>query len=169
MSSPKAMARTADRRRSTGGLHQALAPLLPADESVLTIPATRHQEQARLEAEVFLGLRAVGGLSAHPLGIVRLRAGARRAHRPGGRRALGRHVLGGPPPPPPQRRNRRRSPRPHHRYPRPPPPRGDGGIRLHRPDMPTRITLTGFPAHWWGRITGRMHRDYDNLLQTHPG
>ncbi|MBV1957268.1 hypothetical protein ACFT43_23180 [Streptomyces albidoflavus] len=35
--------------------------------------------------------------------------------------------------------------------------------------MPTRITLTGFPARWWNRITDRMHRDYDGyLLQSYP-
>lgn len=73
MSSPKALARTADRHRSTGELHQALDLLLPDDGSVLTIPPARYEEQARLEAEVFLGLGGVGGLTAHPLGIVRLR------------------------------------------------------------------------------------------------
>ncbi|MFJ7423994.1 recombinase family protein [Streptomyces uncialis] len=36
--------------------------------------------------------------------------------------------------------------------------RDHGGIHLHRPDMLTMITLTGFPAHWWDRITDRMHR-----------
>ncbi|MGW5679487.1 hypothetical protein ACWEV4_31165 [Streptomyces sp. NPDC003860] len=44
MSSPKALARTADRRRSTGEAHQALVPLLPDDGTMLTIPAARHQE-----------------------------------------------------------------------------------------------------------------------------
>lgn len=55
MRTPKALDRTADRRRSTGELHQALAPLLPDDDSVLLIPAARREEQARLEAEIFLG------------------------------------------------------------------------------------------------------------------
>lgn len=73
MNVPEALARTADRRSSTGETHQALHPLLPADGGVLVIPPTRHEEQARLEAEIFPGLGAIGGLSAHPLGIVRLR------------------------------------------------------------------------------------------------
>ncbi|MEU3602209.1 hypothetical protein ABZ714_26350 [Streptomyces sp. NPDC006798] len=31
--------------------------------------------------------------------------------------------------------------------------RDHGGIHLHRPGRPTRITLTGFPAHWWDHVT----------------
>lgn len=169
MRSSKALDRTADRRRSTGELHQALAPLLPGDDSVLLIPAARHEEQARLEGEVFLGLRAVGGLSAHPLGIVQVR--------PEGDRLTLRvtdapYVVmcwadlllprsSGEP---------SGDPRdfitgvPGLRY-----HRDRGGIHLHRPGMPTRITLTGFPARWWDRITDRMHRDYGHLLQPHPG
>lgn len=169
MSSPKTLGRTADRRGSPGELHQALAPLLPGDDRVLLIPAARHEEQARLEAEVFLGLRAVGGLSAHPLGIVRLR--------PEGDRLtirvtdapyvvmcwadqLLRRSTGEP----------SGSPRdlitgvPGLRY-----HRDRGGVHLHRPGVPARITLTGFPARWWDRITDRMHRNCDGrLLQPHP-
>ncbi|MFJ9265230.1 hypothetical protein ACIRP4_33775 [Streptomyces bacillaris] len=170
MSSLKALDRTADRRRSTGELHQTLAPLLPGDDSVLLIPAARHEEQARLEAEVFLGLRAVGGLSAHPLGIVRLRPESDRLTI---RVTDAPYVvmcwadqllprLSGEP---------SGSPRdlitgvPGLRY-----RRDRGGVHLYRPGMPARITLTGFPARWWDRITDRMHRDYDGrLLQPHPG
>ncbi|NEA20662.1 hypothetical protein [Streptomyces halstedii] len=170
MSSPKALDRTADRRRGTGELHQALAPLLPDDDSVLLIPAARHKEQARLEAEIFLGLRAVGGLSAHPLGIVRLRPEEDRLtirvtdtpyvvmcwadlllpRSTGEPSGDPRDLISGVP---------------GLRY-----HRDHGGIHLHRPGMPTQITLTGFPARWWDRITDRMHRDYDgHLLQPHPG
>uniref|UniRef100_UPI002F91064D hypothetical protein n=1 Tax=Streptomyces sp. NBC_01553 TaxID=2975877 RepID=UPI002F91064D len=169
MSSPKALARTADRRRSTGELHQALDLLLPDDGSVLTIPPARYEEQARLEAEVFLGLGGVGGLTAHPLGIVRLRP------EPDGLtvrvadapyvvmcwadlllpRLSGEHD-GDP--------RDRITGVPGLRY-----RRDHGGIHLYRPDMPTRITLIGFPARWWDRITDRMHHDYDNFLQPQPG
>ncbi|WP_405983809.1 hypothetical protein [Streptomyces sp. NBC_00872] len=168
MSVPEALARTADRRRSTGETHQALHAMLPADGGVLTIPPARHVEQARLEAEVFLRLGAIGGLSAHPLGIVRLRPEPDR---------LTIQVINAPyivmcwadlllprfhdePDSDPRdcvsgipglrfRRDRRT-------------------IRLYRPDTPTSITLTGFNPRWWDRITDRRHT-YDNLLQPQPG
>ncbi|WP_444971591.1 hypothetical protein [Streptomyces sp. SAI-25] len=169
MSSPKALDRTADRRRSTGELHQALAPLLPDGDGVLEIPAARHEEQARLEAEVFLALGGVGGLSAHPLGIVRLRPESDRLTvrvtaapyvvmcwaelllpRPNGETSGSpRDLITGVP------RIRYR--------------RDHGGIHLHRPGMPARISLTGFPARWWDRITGRMLSDYGRLFQSDPG
>lgn len=170
MSSLKALGRTADRRRSTGELHQALAPLLPGDDSVLLIPAARHEEQARLEAEVFLGLRAVGGLSAHPLGIVRLRPEGDRltirvTDAPYVVMCWADQLL------PRSTGEPSGNPRdlitgvPGLRY-----HRDRSGVHLHRPGMPARITLTGFPARWWDRITDRMHRDCDGrLLQPHPG
>ncbi|MGW5925918.1 hypothetical protein ACWF2L_06670 [Streptomyces anulatus] len=39
----------------------------------LSGPVARHAEQARLEAAVFQRVCALGGLSSHPLGIVRVR------------------------------------------------------------------------------------------------
>lgn len=42
------------------------------------IPAARHTEQARLEAAVLQRVCAMGGLSEHPLGIVRVRPQADR-------------------------------------------------------------------------------------------
>ncbi|MFF6931249.1 hypothetical protein [Streptomyces californicus] len=36
--------------------------------------------------------------------------------------------------------------------------------------MPAWITLTGFPARWWERVTDRVHGDcHYRLLQPHPG
>jgi hypothetical protein len=73
MHPPAALFLTADRRRSTGQSHQALCALLLGSGRPLSIPAARHVEQARLEAAVFQRVCAMGGLSEHPLGIVRVR------------------------------------------------------------------------------------------------
>lgn len=59
----------------------AAAPASPTEPSThrpdtdqpLTIPATRHPEQAQLEAAVFLACCKIGSLSEHPLGIVQVR------------------------------------------------------------------------------------------------
>ncbi|MFI2031861.1 hypothetical protein [Streptomyces buecherae] len=168
MSSPKALARTADRRRSTGELHQALHALLPAGDDVLTIPAALHAEQARLESDVFLGLGAIGGLTAYPLGIVWVRPESDRLTI---RVTNTPYVvlcwadlllprLGEPSSHPLDPV----SGLPGLRY------RREGrNVHLYRPDMPARIILTGFNMRWWDRITARMERDYDNLLQSQPG
>jgi hypothetical protein len=73
MNAPAALLLTADRRRSTGESHQALCTLLTRPGRPLSIPAACHTEQARLEAAVFQRVCAMGGLSEHPLGIVRVR------------------------------------------------------------------------------------------------
>ncbi|MFF8975087.1 hypothetical protein [Streptomyces sp. NPDC014995] len=73
MHPPAALFLTTDRRRNTGASHQALCAVLPRSGRPLSIPAARHVEQARLEAAVFQRVRALGGLSEHPLGIVRVR------------------------------------------------------------------------------------------------
>ncbi|GGP77582.1 hypothetical protein GCM10010231_55680 [Streptomyces sindenensis] len=52
--------RTADRRESTGGYHQALVPLLTGSGQGLSIPAARDAQQARLEAEILRPACAMG-------------------------------------------------------------------------------------------------------------
>ncbi|MEU8543092.1 hypothetical protein AB0C52_24430 [Streptomyces sp. NPDC048717] len=169
MSFPDALARTADRRRSTGESHQALHPLLPEDGSALAIPPARHAEQARLEAELFLRLRPIGGLCAHPLGIIRLRPKPDRLtirvintpyivmcwaelllpRLTGEQDADPRDLVVGVP-----GLRYRGHPR---------------GIHLYRPATPARITLTGFSTRWWDRIISRMRRQYDGLVPPRPG
>ncbi|MEU7160361.1 hypothetical protein [Streptomyces chrestomyceticus] len=166
MNCPTALAATEDRRRSTGESHQALHALLGDHDQPLTIPAARHAEQARLETSVFLNVCKLGGLSQHPLGIVRLRPEEDR---------LTLQLLDEPyiirywvdsllP------RTADDSGDPRDRI------CGVAGLRyrregstlvLYRPGTPARIALTGFNPRWWERIADRLKQDYP-LLQKQP-
>ncbi|MFI0742670.1 hypothetical protein ACH4PU_32005 [Streptomyces sp. NPDC021100] len=155
-----ALAATEDRRRSTGESHQALHPLLGGRTEPLTIPAARHREQARLEAAVFLGVCKIGGRSAHPLGIVRLRPEEeqltlRLLSEPYVIRHWAEALL------PRAVEEDLSDPRdgvsgvPGLRW-----CREGGGIRLYRPGLPTRVVLTGFHPHWWERAVASMKNCY---------
>ncbi|MER7773284.1 hypothetical protein [Kitasatospora sp. NPDC096140] len=64
------------RRRCTGETHQALQALQAlrqAGKDGSAIPVARHPDQAALEAAVFLAACKMGGLSPHPLGILKVR------------------------------------------------------------------------------------------------
>ncbi|MET8816067.1 hypothetical protein ABZW47_29190 [Streptomyces sp. NPDC004549] len=165
MTPSAALTLTADRRRSTGETHQALYPLLPRSGRPLSIPAARHAEQARLEAAIFQRVCALGGLSEHPLGIVRVspqedlltlqlvdepfvishwidfvypRVGGDAGDDPRDR------VSGVP--------GLRSS-------------REAGGIRLYWPGMAGAVLLRGFNPRWWDRIADRREGVYGSLLR----
>ncbi|KNE78680.1 hypothetical protein AB0B04_18525 [Streptomyces xinghaiensis] len=157
MTLPTPLFLTADRRRSTGESHQALCALLPSSGGALSIPVACHAEQARLEAAVFQRVCALGGLSEHPLGIVRVRPWEDRlilqlVDEP----SLISHWVdflyprvgeeaGGDP-------RDRVSGVPGLRS-----AREAGGIRLYRPGMAAAIVLSGFNPRWWERIAvGRV-------------
>ncbi len=165
MNAPAALLLTADRRRSTGESHQALCTLLTGAGRPLSIPAARHTEQARLEAAIFQRVCAMGGLSEHPLGIVRVRPQADR---------LTLHLVDEP------------SVISHwidFLYPKVSGHAGDdprdrvagvpglrsareaGGIRLYRPGMAAAILLSGFNPRWWERIADRREDLYGPLLR----
>ncbi|MFD0381428.1 hypothetical protein ACFQ2B_00350 [Streptomyces stramineus] len=162
-----ALAATEDRRRSTGESHQALHPLLNGRTEPLAIPAARHPEQAQLEAAVFLNTCKLGGRSAHPLGIVRLRPEEeqltlRLLDEPCVIWHWTEYLL------------------PRTGYESPSDPRdaisGVPGLRwrregsticLYYPGLPARIVLTGFNPRWWERIATRMNDNYE-LLQDQP-
>ncbi|MBO1332560.1 hypothetical protein [Streptomyces sp. VRA16 Mangrove soil] len=158
---------TADRRRSTGESHQSLLPLLPEDGSALSIPDARRLEQAELEADLFLTLGSMGGFSVHPMGIVRLRPRPDQLtiqllHEPYVVWYWADLLL-------PRINDEAGHPRDR--------VSGIPGLRwrvvgktvqLYRPDMPTRIVLTGSNVRWWRHVTRRMEADYPTLVR-HPG
>jgi len=164
MSRAAALLLTADRRRSTGESHQALCSLLPQLGRPLSIPAARCPEQAQLEAAVFQRVCAMGGLSEHPLGIVRVRPQEDRLTlqlvdepyviacwvdllRP----AVDEDMTEDP--------RDRVSGVPGLRS-----CREAGGIRLYRPGTAAFIGLTGFNPRWWERIAGRRRDGTGSLL-----
>ncbi|MET8816426.1 hypothetical protein ABZW47_31050 [Streptomyces sp. NPDC004549] len=155
MTLPAALSLTADRRHSTGETHQALFSLLTRSGRPLSIPAARHTEQARLEAAVFQRVCALGGLSEHPLGIVRVHPQED---------LLTLHLVdepfiishwidflyprvdeeaGGDPRDQvagvPGLRSSRQA----------------GGVLLYRPGMTAAVVLRGFNPRWWDRIAER--------------
>ncbi|GCB53522.1 hypothetical protein [Streptomyces sp. NL15-2K] len=165
MNPPAALLLTADRRRNTGESHQALCTLLPRPGRPLSIPAARHTEQARLEAAVLQRVCAMGGVSEHPLGIVRVRPQEDR---------LTLQLVDEP------------SVISHwidFLYPKVSGDAGDdprdrvagvpglrsareaGGIRLYRPGMAAAIVLSGFNPRWWERIADRREEAYGPLLR----
>lgn len=116
----------------------------------LPIPAAQHEEQARLEAEIFLNVCRLGGLSAHPLDIVSVRPEPhqltiRLLDEPYVIRHWAEFLL--------PRTCGEDGDDPHDRitgvaglgY------RRGAGIVLHFPNMPTRVLLTGFNPRWWDR------------------
>ncbi|MEE1774859.1 hypothetical protein PUR25_01985 [Streptomyces sp. JV181] len=158
---------TADRRRSTGESHQALHPLLSGPGQGLSIPAARHAEQARLEAEVFQRVCAMGGLSSHPLGIVRVRPQEdvltlQLVDEPV---VLG-HWVEFLYPRVSDIRDAGEDPRdrvsgvPGLRSARVP-----GGVRLYRPGLKAAILLRGFSPDRWERIATKREGVYGSLLR----
>ncbi|MEU6973803.1 hypothetical protein AB0A71_39975 [Kitasatospora aureofaciens] len=146
------------RRRCTGETHQALQALRQAGKDGSAIPVARHPDQAALEAAVFLAACKMGGLSPHPLGILKVR-------------------------PEPERLTIRLLDEPYvvrHWAERLLPiqaavagddddPRdcvigvaglrsrvGAGGVTLYRPGTGAQVLLTGFNTRWWQRITALL-------------
>ncbi|MGW4725364.1 hypothetical protein [Streptomyces sp. NPDC004291] len=167
MNSAAALHLTTDRRLSTGEHHQALFPLLTGLGQGLSIPAARHAEQARLEAEVLRRVCAMGGLNSHPLGIVRVRPeeDALTLHLVDEPVVLGRWVdflyprvsdvedAGEDP-------RDRVSGVPGLRSARMP-----GGVRLYRPGLGAAILLRGFSPGKWERIAAKSEGIYGSLLR----
>lgn len=165
MNPPAALSLTADRRHSTGESHPALCALLPRFGQPLSIPTAHHVEQVRLEAAVFQRVCALGGLSKHPLGIVRVRPQEDR---------LTLQLVDDPfiisrwidflyP-----RVSEDASGDPRDRVAGVPGLRsslGAGGIYLYRPGMAAVIVLSGFNRRWWERIADRREDAYGPLLR----
>ncbi|MER6734670.1 hypothetical protein [Streptomyces puniciscabiei] len=134
---------------------------------MLTIPCARHTEQAQLEADVLLSVCHMGGLSAHPLGIIRLRPEPDRLtiqllNAPYVIWYWAEYLL-------PRLNSGKGDPRdcitgvPGLRY-----HREGRTVCLYRPSTPAQIILTGFVPRWWDRVVRRMHAEYQDLLQQ-PG
>ncbi|WP_326613837.1 hypothetical protein OHA57_00360 [Streptomyces anulatus] len=161
---------TADRRQSTGEGHQALVPLLTGSGEGLSIPAARDAEQARLEAEVLRRVCSMGGLSRHPLGIVRVRPQED---------ALSLQLVDEPViighwveflyPRVSDVKDAGEDPRdrvggvPGLRSARMP-----GGVRLYRPGLGAAVLLRGFSPGRWERIAAKREGAYGSLLRR-PG
>ncbi|MFH8805405.1 hypothetical protein ACH4F6_38675 [Streptomyces sp. NPDC017936] len=165
MNPPAALLLTADRRRSTGESHQALCALLSGSGRPLSIPAALHAEQVRLEAAVFQRVCAMGGVSEHPLGVVRVRP---REDRLTLQLVDEPHVIGhwidllSP------AVNEGMGDDPRDRVAGVPGLRScreAGGIRLYRPGTAAVILLSGFNPRWWERIAGRREDHYGSLLR----
>ncbi|MFB6534869.1 hypothetical protein ACFCY8_18110 [Streptomyces noursei] len=151
------------RRRCTGESHQSLYPLCRPGTTAVSIASAATREQAELEAAVFFTVCKIGGVSAHPLGIHHVRPQAQRLTirllaEPGVIRYWAEMLL-------PRDNIECADPRDRvggvcglrSRT-------GNGGVHLYRPGHTGRLLLTGFPAHWWDRVTQRVQYNYTALF-----
>ncbi|GAA1962852.1 hypothetical protein [Kitasatospora viridis] len=140
------------RQRCTGESHQALRQ---AGQDGCAIPAAGHPDQAALEAAIFQKACTMGGLSSHPLGIVKVRPeSGRLTIRLLDEPYVVRHWV------------ERLLPRQAAVAGEDDDPRdcvigvaglrgrvGAGGVTLAWPGTGANVLLTGFNTRWWKRIT----------------
>jgi hypothetical protein len=150
------------RRRCTGEPHQSLRARQDNGTGDLTIPQAHCPEQEELESAVFFEVCKMGGLSAHPLGIIRVRPEQdhmviRLLDEPYVIRYWADALL-------PSRAWDHESADPRDnvfgvyglRW-KP----ASGGIHLFLPGTSARLVLTGFNPHWWTRIAELLRTSSD--------
>ncbi|MFE9427740.1 hypothetical protein ACFYNO_32805 [Kitasatospora sp. NPDC006697] len=154
------------RRKCTGESHQALRSLQREGVDASGIPAADSPEQEALEAAVFYRVCKMGGLSAHPLGIMKVspepeRLTVRLLDEPYVVRHWAERLL-------PQQADELtgdRDPRDCiHGVPGLRSRVGAGGVALYRPGTSAQVLLTGFNTRWWERITALLNGSRPQLF-----
>lgn len=152
------LASTAGRRRLTGESHRLLLAMMRAGHDVWSIPDAG-PEQSDLEAGIFLKVCKIGGLSAHPAGILRVQPRSatqltlRLLDEPYVIHQWIDRLLPG------QCDDAAEDPQdqigglPGLRY-----RTTSSAVILYRPGHDAEIRLTGFNVRWWNRIAAAAHR-----------
>ncbi|KJS59931.1 hypothetical protein [Streptomyces rubellomurinus] len=160
---PSDLALTAERRLLTGESHRSLLAMMEAGHDVQSIPEAS-REQADLEAGIFLKTCKIGGLSAHPAGILKVQPKSttqltiRLLDEPYVIHHWADHLL-------PERHSRvtgypedQIGGLPGLRY-----RVGPRAITLYRPGHDAEVRLTGFNTRWWTRISANAQSRRDIL------